>query len=473
MARPRGGTSRRQSASSSGTSSRGASQKGGGTGDSWGQRLGQAIWAWVSGPAGQQIVSLIVIALGVVTFITLIPGINSGAIIGAWVRFLVFAFGWAAYPVAAMITGLGLLWLRHLVHRVTAWRWRPFLGFELALIGLQTLTYALINQQSWRLVESGKGGGVIGWALFLFLSDYFGPLITGVVMALVVVLGIALALDLTYRDLQTLGHRLSEVWQAWRAQRAANRAIRQAARKAQAFDKPSETYSPAAGVAVSQMGRTPVPLQSLPSGAEAAESGSRSRETRSKPKIHQQQTIAKPRRTKGSLHLAPLSLLRESRTAGMDPQEIEHKSQIIEKTLEQFGVPTQVTEVRPGPTVTQFGVSPGYISRGADGGRPRKVRVSQIASLADDLALALAASSLRVEAPVPGRAVVGIEVPNAESSLVGLRAVLESEAFHKCGKPLCFAVGLDVAGGPQVADLSRMPHLLVAGTTGSGKSVFV
>ncbi len=180
----------------------------------------------------------------------------------------------------------------------------------------------------------------------------------------------------------------------------------------------------------------------------------------------------------------------------MDPQEIERKSRIIEETLEQFGVPARVTEVRPGPTVTQFGVSPGYISRGsasgdsesptpsASGGKSplpwgragegrRKVRVSQIASLSDDLALALAARSLRVEAPVPGRAVVGIEVPNADTSIVRLRSVLESEAFRKCGRPLCFAVGLDVAGGPQVADLSRMPHLLVAGTTGSGKSIFI
>lgn len=463
MARPRGGSSKRQS----------SSKRRSGSADTWGQRMGQAIWNWVSGPAGQQIVSLVVIALGVVTFITLIPGVNSGALIGAWVRFLVFAFGWAAYPVAGMITALGLLWLRHLVHRVTAWRWRPFLGFELALVGLQTLTYALINQQSWRLVESGKGGGVIGWALFLFLSDYFGPLITGVVMGLVVIIGIALALDLTRKDLQIFGHRMSEVWQAWRAQQAANRAIRQAARQAQTFDTPAETYSPAAGVAVSPIARAPVPVKSDSAQTGAAERASRSREVKTKPKIHQPQTIAKARRTRGSLHLAPLDLLRESRTAGMDPQEIEHKSNIIERTLEQFGVPAQVTEVRPGPTVTQFGVSPGYISRGSDGGRPRKVRVSQIASLADDLALALAASSLRVEAPVPGRAVVGIEVPNAESSLVGLRAVLESEAFRKCGKPLCFAVGLDVAGGPQVADLSRMPHLLVAGTTGSGKSVFV
>jgi S-DNA-T family DNA segregation ATPase FtsK/SpoIIIE len=156
----------------------------------------------------------------------------------------------------------------------------------------------------------------------------------------------------------------------------------------------------------------------------------------------------------------------------VDPEEIERKSRIIEETLAQFQVPVRVTEVRKGPTVTQFGVSPGYVNRGS-GGRQRKVRVSQISSLSDDLTLALAAESLRVEAPVPGRAVVGIEVPNSGTSLVTLRTVLESETFEDCGKPLCFAVGLDVDGSPRVADLSRMPHLLVAGTTGSGKSVFI
>jgi S-DNA-T family DNA segregation ATPase FtsK/SpoIIIE len=166
-----------------------------------------------------------------------------------------------------------------------------------------------------------------------------------------------------------------------------------------------------------------------------------------------------------------MSLLRETHTVGMNQDEIQRKSRIIEETLAQFGVPGRVTEVRPGPTVTQFGVSPGYISRSGDS--QRKVRVSQIASLSDDLALALAARSLRVEAPVPGRAIVGIEVPNAEIYLVGLRVVLESEAFQKCGKPLCVAIGLDVAGTPQVTDLAKMPHLLIAGTTGSGKSVFV
>ena len=404
-----------------------------------------------------------VIALGIVTFVTLIPGVNSGALIGAWARALVFLLGWAAYPIAALITALGLLWLRHLVHRVTAWRWRPIFGLELALVGLQTLTFSIIRQHTWALVDSGKGGGVVGWALYQFFSDFFGPLITGIFMALVVVVGIALAFDITRRDVQIFLHRLSEVWQAWRAERAARRTMRKTA----AFDSAATVSSPAAGVAVS-----PIARSTGTTGAKSRAAGS-TRKRPSKPKIHPQQPIAKPRRSRSAVNLCPLTLLAETRTAGMDTDEIDRKSRIIEQTLEQFGVPVEVTEVRPGPTVTQFGVSPGYVSRGTEGGRQRKVRVSQIASLSDDLALSLAARSLRVEAPVPGRAVVGIEVPNAESSLVGLRAVLESDVFHKCGRPLCFAVGLDVAGTPIVADLSRMPHVLVAGTTGSGKSVFM
>ncbi len=471
MARPRSGSARR---SRSTPTKRGTTK----SGASWMQSLGQWLLAWIAGPAGQQVLALILIAFGLVTFITLIPGVNSGAVVGTWVRALVFAFGWAAYPVAALITATGLLWLRHLVHRATAWRWRPLLGLQLTLLGLQTLTFSFISRQSWSLIQSGKGGGVVGWALHLFLNDYFGPLITGLFMGLVVMLGIALAFDLTRKDLQILGQRLSEVWTAWRTARAARAKTRAAERQAR-----SESYSPAEGVVVSPIVRDrakPSSSARAPSSTETPAAATVRRiaasingRERSKPKIHPSQPIAKPRRARLDEFLVPLTLLQASRTAGMNPDEIDRKSRIIEETLEQFGVPVRVTEVRPGPTVTQFGVSPGYISRGTEGERQRKVRVSQIATLADDLALALAARALRVEAPVPGRAVVGIEVPNADTSLVGLRAVLESEAFHKCGRPLCFAVGLDVAGGPQVADLSRMPHLLVAGTTGSGKSVFV
>ena len=433
--------------------------------DSWLHRWSLTLARWISGPAGRQILALVLIALGVLSLVT-IAGLNSGELINAWARFLVQLFGWAAYPMAALIGALGLLWLRHLVHQATAWRWRPFIGFELVLIGLQTLTFALIKQNSWRLIETGRGGGIIGWALYLFFSDYFGPLVTGVFMGFVVLLGLCFAFDLRARDLKEFGQRLAEVWAAFRADWQERAARRRRVRAAMRAEQAAAKHQVASGVVVSPMEkRRPQPAPDERAPAEQGEKPS-PKQAKPKPKARRRQATKAPQR------FAPLTLLQPSRTSGVNPEEIERKSKIIEETLEQFQVPVRVTEVRKGPTVTQFGVSPGYVNRGS-GGRQRKVRVSQISSLADDLALALAAESLRVEAPVPGRAVVGIEVPNSGKSLVTLRAVLESEAFEKCGKPLCFAVGLDVDGSPRVADLSRMPHLLVAGTTGSGKSVFI
>jgi S-DNA-T family DNA segregation ATPase FtsK/SpoIIIE len=427
--------------------------------EAWLPRLGLYLANWVAGPAGRQVLALVLIAVGLLSLVT-IAGLNSGALINAWARFLVQVFGWAAYPVAALIGALGLLWLRHLVHQATAWRWRPFVGFELVLIGLQTLTFAFIKQNSWQLIETGRGGGIIGWALFLFFSDYFGPLITGVFMGFVVLLGLCLAFDLTAQDLKGFGQRLSEVGAAlqadWQERAARRRRVRAALRAEQAATR----QQVGSGVAVSpEEDEAPTPDAAPPEKP-------RAEPPKRKTRVRKRQSAQAPKR------FAPLSLLQPSQTTGVNPEEIERKSRIIEETLEQFQVPVRVTEVRKGPTVTQFGVSPGYVNRGG-GTHQRKVRVSQISSLADDLALALAAESLRVEAPVPGRAVVGIEVPNSGSSLVTLRTVLDSEAFEKCGKPLCVAVGLDVDGSPRVADLSRMPHLLVAGTTGSGKSVFI
>ena len=128
------------------------------------------------------------------------------------------------------------------------------------------------------------------------------------------------------------------------------------------------------------------------------------------------------------------------------------------------------------PTITQFALEPGYVEKsGAAEGEDakQKVRVSQISSLKRDLTLALSAERLRIQAPVPGRPYVGIEVPNEKSAVVRLRPILESEAFHRINSKLAIALGRDVSGAPVVADLSRMPHVLIAGTTGSGKSVCI
>jgi S-DNA-T family DNA segregation ATPase FtsK/SpoIIIE len=132
-----------------------------------------------------------------------------------------------------------------------------------------------------------------------------------------------------------------------------------------------------------------------------------------------------------------------------------------------------VVEVNQGPVITQFGVEPGFTT--GRGGKQTKVKVSAISRLSDDLALALAAAPLRIEAPVPGRSIVGIEVPNKEVALVSLRGVMETAAFERMHKrtPLPIALGENVAGEAIVTDLVAMPHLLIAGATGSGKSVCI
>jgi S-DNA-T family DNA segregation ATPase FtsK/SpoIIIE len=170
----------------------------------------------------------------------------------------------------------------------------------------------------------------------------------------------------------------------------------------------------------------------------------------------------------------PLSILEKGRGGHVTSREINQAAGLIEKTLDEFGLPVKVVDFRTGPTITQFAVEPGYTDQDSpDGKKQQKVKVSQISALAKDLALSLSAASIRIEAPVPGKSFVGIEVPNKKPELVRLRPILESAAFTDRAADLPIALGRDVAGAPVVDDLAMMPHLLIAGTTGSGKSICI
>ncbi|MDP3741062.1 MAG: DNA translocase FtsK [bacterium] len=164
---------------------------------------------------------------------------------------------------------------------------------------------------------------------------------------------------------------------------------------------------------------------------------------------------------KSNWQLPPISVLEESRNS-VDSGNIEANVAIILKTLEDFGIPVEMGEVNVGPTVTQYTLRP------AQG-----IKLSQIVALQSDLALALAASSIRIEAPIPGRSLVGIEVPNKATAIVRLKDIIQTEGFLKHKSNLAYALGRDVAGSAMVADLARMPHLLIAGATGTGKSVAI
>lgn len=168
---------------------------------------------------------------------------------------------------------------------------------------------------------------------------------------------------------------------------------------------------------------------------------------------------------KGVYQLPPLSLLKASQAHSRwtkTQREVSYRKKLLEDTLRSFGVEVRVLEVEQGPAVTRFEVQP------APG-----VKVARIASLADDIALSMAAPGVRIVAPIPGKAAMGIEVPNPEVSTVYLREVLESREFQQSSARLPVALGLDVSGTPVVSSLERMVHLLVAGATGSGKSVCI
>lgn len=160
----------------------------------------------------------------------------------------------------------------------------------------------------------------------------------------------------------------------------------------------------------------------------------------------------------------PLSLLNNGAAKKNGGQDRENKATAIrlQQTLQNFGVKVTITDISCGPAVTRYELQP-----------EQGVKVSKIVSLSDDIKLNLAAADIRIEAPIPGKAAIGIEVPNKVAGSVSIRELLESEAFTKSGSPITFAVGKDIAGKTIVADIAKMPHLLIAGATGSGKSVCI
>lgn len=207
--------------------------------------------------------------------------------------------------------------------------------------------------------------------------------------------------------------------------------------------------------------------------SEASEGETRRRSRRSKAEDsaqvaaeteHVAATVAREQEKDKPLYRTPpLSLLKKGKKSGGDSDaHLRATALKLEQTLQNFGVGVHVTNASCGPSVTRYEIQP-----------DQGVKVSRIVGLADDIKLNLAVADLRIEAPIPGKAAVGIEVPNSENTAVMLRDLLESSEFRNSASPISFAVGKDIAGKVVVADIAKMPHLLVAGATGSGKSVCI
>ena len=185
---------------------------------------------------------------------------------------------------------------------------------------------------------------------------------------------------------------------------------------------------------------------------------SRKGKERTKPRERIAKVVENQEESKAQL--PPLSLLDPTPVVELEKEDVAGNAELLERTLKNFGLETKVVEINEGPIITSYEVRP------ASG-----VKVHSIVSLADDISLALKSPSVRIEAPVPGKAAVGIEIANKKPRLVYLREILGSDEFSKASSKLTIAIGKDIKGNPVISDLRDMPHLLIAGTTGSGKSV--
>jgi len=372
---------------------------------------------------------------------------EQGVITQAWIGILRRVSGWGAVFVPLGLLGLGLALL---TRRLGLRRFRPnaerVVGAFLLFFALLIIMHAFVGGDDFEsrlaLAREGRGGGVIGAALLSALLGALGSSGAIVIMLAWLMIAFTFSVGLSVPEMLELGMRT--------LRRIGAKTLRPRRKKAlpPTSSQPSVLEKDPAASQVTKV--RPVPTTS--------------------PELNEAQPSPPDEKIVWSLP-AVEQILERGVEGKADVAFDQERGRLIEETLLSFGAPARIVEINRGPTITQFGVEPDYME--GRGGRRTKVKVSKISSLADDLALALAAPSIRIEAPVPGKGYIGVEVPNSESSLVSLRDVMEEDGFKKRTSTLMLGLGEDVSGKAVAADLSRMPHLLIAGTTGSGKSVCV
>ncbi|HNA55762.1 MAG TPA: DNA translocase FtsK 4TM domain-containing protein [Anaerolineales bacterium] len=396
-------------------------------------------WDRLSPERKLDVVGIILAFFGVIIILGLASA-NRSAVVGGIIFFIAQIFGWGVYilPLGLLIFGLWLVFRK--IERIPPLSIERVVGSVILFLWLLIVLHTFVATAETAEAEAlkGIGGGYIGGKLQWFLWAGFGG--GGAFIALVawLVIGIAVLLD---KPVQDLFFWLGPIF-TW---------IRNLLNKPIASDSP-------APASASTEDLTPIDPSAMPDVKPAAGIGQPTRTTSGATVIH--------------WTLPNVSEILDAGNApSINEDFIQQRARLIEETLASFGAPAQVVAISRGPSITQFGVEPLFLE--SRGGVKTKVRVSKIASLSDDLALALAAPRIRIQAPVPGHSYVGIEVPNEEMAMVALRDILEGEVYKRNTKPLNFALGRDVAGLPVIASIESMPHLLIAGTTGSGKSVCV
>lgn len=345
-------------------------------------------------------------------------------------------FGWArfAFPIVLVI------WAS-LLFRPQKFSLRPanYVGLFVAWFGFSGLLELFIKTPEMSAqIGDGAGGGAFGLFVAWPLTTAMGIIASVIVLLAILIIGLLVTMDISLNTLADRGNIFKRLRFQWLALTHNLRGARHV----------EEIEPPPAEPSDLEEAEKDLEFESreLPEGETPAE------------KLQPKPT-PKPRlRRKISFPLDLLDATPSKPTSG----DIRANSERIQKTLANFGINVEMGDVNVGPTVTQFTLKP------ADG-----VKLTSITSLSNDLALALAAHPIRIEAPIPGKSLVGIEVPNQASAIVRLHDLLDSKDFQQRRSPLSVAIGKSVNGDPWLADVDRMPHLLIAGATGSGKSVCI
>ena len=436
-------------------------------------------WRKISNERKLDILGIILALVGFLTILSLLSTQRS-QVTGWWISSISKVAGWGTFilPFALMVIGVWLV-LRN-IEKFPPLSTERIVGVSLLYLNILAWLH-VTSSGGWDLAQAGKGGGYIGAFFEQTLVSGLGK--AGAIIVLIgwALIALGLSLDISipdlFRKIQTLILQIRE-------NRPITIASGQSSQPKTRLNRPALSES-LVEPAIVEQGFTP--LSRSPQSSHSANT-KKTHEPINEP-IHSNQPANKintapasssgafqpPSVTQGESpdkwHLPDIKTMLDPVTiSGVESSADKHRANIIEETLASFGAPSKIVEIKRGPTITQFGVEPLFIETRA--GRTR-VRVSKIANLADDLALALAAPRIRIQAPVPGHNYVGIEVPNSESTRVTLLEVLESKNFTRKKSPLRIALGMNVAGEPISSDLAGLPHLLIAGTTGSGKSVCV
>lgn len=380
------------------------------------------------------------------------PVKNATGVVGAHIsEGLIFSLGWASYLVCI----LALVWaVARLIEKKPPKLYMKSLSTIILLLSVAVLLALFVGPGEEELII--QRGGLIGSVVSAFLFRYFGG-------AGSLIIALSLAILASFVATEFL---LIPIFK-WLTRKSVEliRSIKELPKHL--FSKTKEAPSRNQGLKFTFKKEKPAVIIKEPKAQEQT-----SQFLKSAPKIIEPvpvkkaaiSAISSPKVSYADYKLPSLDLL-NSPPAGQARQtdgDLEAASEILQSTLRDFGVEVRVTDVSPGPVLTMYELEP------APG-----VQVNRITGLSDDIALAMKVPSVRIVAPIPGKSRVGIEVPNSKSSTVYLREILESADFQNAKSKLTLAIGKDISGQPIVTDLADMPHLLIAGTTGAGKTVCV